>query len=139
MLKKVIKFTDFNGVERTEEHYFNLTKAELMKMEMGTTGGWSAWVQHIVNAQDVPTLMKVFEEVIFKSYGIKGADGRQFQKSEEISTAFSQTGAYDTLFMELLTDAESAQKFINGIIPEDMRQAAAKEMKELAVAEAQNN
>ena len=121
MLKKTIKYTDLNGLERTEDHYFNLTKSELMKMEMGTTGGWSAWLQQIVNAQDTPTLMEVFDKIILKAYGRKDASGVRFEKSEEISTAFSQTGAYDALFMELITDAEAAQKFINGIIPEDMR------------------
>ena len=121
MLKKTIKYTDLNGLERTEDHYFNLTKSELMKMEMGTTGGWSAWLQQIVNAQDTPTLMEVFDKIILKAYGRKDASGVRFEKSEEISTAFSQTGAYDALFMELITDADAAQKFINGIIPEDMR------------------
>ena len=124
MLKKHIEYTDFNGVVRKEDHYFNLSKSELMKMEMGTTGGWSDWVKQIVNAQDVPTLMKVFEEVLFKAYGRKTADGRGF---EALSREFSQTGAYEALFMELLTDADAAQKFINGIIPEDMREAAAKD------------
>ena len=127
MLKKHIEYTDFNGAVRKEDHYFNLSKSELMKMEMGTTGGWSDWVKQIVNAQDVPTLMKVFEEVLRKSYGRKTLDGRGFEKSDVIWLEFYQSGAYDTLFMELLTDADAAQKFINGIIPEDMREAAAKD------------
>lgn len=127
MLKKHIEYTDFNGAVRKEDHYFNLSKSELMKMEMGTTGGWSDWVKQIVNAQDVPTLMKVFEEVLRKSYGRKTLDGRGFEKSDAIWLEFYQSGAYDTLFMELLTDADAAQKFINGIIPEDMREAAAKD------------
>lgn len=119
MLKKTIKFTDYNGVERTEDHYFHLSKAEAMEMEMSTSGGLSEMIRKIVAAQDTPAIIKIFKEIILKSYGQKSPDGRQFIKSPELSKAFSETEAYSQLFMELATDADAAAKFVNGIVPNE--------------------
>lgn len=118
MLKKAITYTDYNGVERTEDFYFNLSKAEVMEMELGTVGGLAEMLKRIVDSQDVPALIKNFKEIILKAYGEKSPDGKRFIKSEELSTAFAQTEAYSTLFMELATDHEAASVFINGIIPQ---------------------
>jgi len=120
MLKKTITYTDYNGNERTEDFYFNLSKAEIMEMEMSTAGGLTEMIQKIVAAQDAPAIIKVFKEIILKAYGEKSPDGKRFIKSEELSTAFSQTEAFSQLFMELATDADAAAKFVNGIIPVDL-------------------
>lgn len=120
MLKKTIKYTDYNGVERTEDFYFNLNKAELMEMELGTTGGFAEMIQRVVAAQDGPSIMKVFKEMILKAYGEKSLDGKRFVKSDKLSEEFSQTEAYSILFMELATDAEAAAAFINGLMPADV-------------------
>ena len=117
MLKKTITYTDYNNVERTEDFYFNLTKAELMEMEMGAVGGLSGMIEKIVSAKDAPAIIKVFKELVLKAYGEKSADGKRFIKSKEISEAFAQTEAYSQLFMELATDADAASKFVNGIAP----------------------
>lgn len=117
MLKKTITYTDYNGVERTEDFYFNLTKAELMEMEIGTTGGMADMIKRIIDAKDAPAIIKIFKELVLKAYGEKSADGKRFVKSEEISNSFAQTEAYSQLFMELATDADAAAAFVNGIIP----------------------
>lgn len=117
MLKKTITYTDYNGTERTEDFYFNLTKAEVIEMEMGIDGGLAEMITRIVNAKDAPAIIKIFKELVLKSYGEKSADGKRFIKSEEIATAFSQTEAYSDLYMELATNADEAAKFVNGIIP----------------------
>ena len=119
MLKKTITYTDYNGVERTEDHYFNLSKAESMEMEMSTSGGLSEMIRKIVAAQDTPAIIKIFKEIILKAYGQKSPDGRQFIKSPELSNAFSETEAYSQLFMKLATDADAAAKFVNGIVPNE--------------------
>lgn len=120
MLKQTITYTDYNGVERTEDFYFNLTEAEIMEMEMGTTGGLAEMITKIVAAKDAPAVIKVFKDLVLKAYGEKSADGKRIIKSEEISTAFSQTEAYSQLFMKLATDAEEGSKFVNGIVPAKM-------------------
>lgn len=117
MLKKTITYTDFNNVERSEDFYFNLTQAEVMEMEMSTVGGLSEMIQRIIAAQDTPSIIKVFKDLVLKSYGEKSPDGKRFIKTPELAEAFSQTEAYSVLFMELATDADSAAAFVNGIIP----------------------
>ena len=121
MLKKIITYTDYNGVERTEDFYFNLSKAELMEMELGVTGGMTEMLNKIIAAKDAPSLMKTFKEMIMKSYGIKSDDGKRLIKSEELSIAFTQTEAYSVLFMELITDDKAAADFVNGIIPNEIK------------------
>lgn len=117
MLKKTIKYNDYNGVERNEDFYFNLSQAELMEMEMSTTGGLTETIEKIIKTQDAPAIIKIFKDLVLKAYGEKSADGKRFIKSEELSTAFSQTEAYSILFMELATDADAAAEFIKGIVP----------------------
>lgn len=120
MLKKTITYTDYNGVERTEDFYFYLSKADLMEMEMGTTGGFAEMIQKVVNAQDAPAIIKIFKDLILKAYGEKSADGKRFIKNDELRDAFSQTEAYSQLFMELAMDSDAAAKFVNGIMPADV-------------------
>lgn len=120
MLKKTITYTDYNGTEQTEDFYFNLSKAELMEMEISYEGGFAEMLKRIVDAQDGKAIMNTFKDFILKAYGVKSPDGKRFIKKEELSEEFSQTEAYSQLFMELVTDADMAAKFINGIIPADM-------------------
>ena len=127
MIKKTITYTDYNDVERTEDFYFHLTKAEVMKMQMGTTGGLAEMIQRIVAAQDMPTIIATFEDMVLKSYGVKSPDGKQFIKNDELRTAFSQTEAYSQLFMELSMDADKAAEFVNGIMPADVQKDLAKQ------------
>lgn len=124
MLKKTFTYTDYNGVERTEDHYFNLSKAEVMEMEMSTKGGLAEMIQRIIAAQDAPAIIKIFKDLIHKAYGVKSADGKRFIKSDELWAEFEQTEAYSQLFMELATDADAASKFINAIVPADLNQQA---------------
>lgn len=126
MLVKEIKYKDYNGNERTEIAYFNLSKAELMEMELSTSGGFQQYMNRIINTQDSKELIKTFKELILKSYGIKSDDGRRFIKSKELSDEFAQTEAYSELFMELATNAQSAAEFANGIVPQDVAEEASK-------------
>lgn len=116
MLKKTITFVDYAGNERTEDHYFNLNKSEATKMELSTTGGLTQMIENVIAAQDNPTIIKIFEDLILKSYGKKSPDGRKFMKSDDISRDFKETEAYDQLFMELITDPKKAAAFVNGVI-----------------------
>lgn len=124
MLKKKIKYTDYNGVQREEEFLFHLSKAELMEMQMGTVGGLGDMLQKIIDSNDAPAIIKVFKDIILKAYGEKSVDGKRFMKVSDagvpLSIAFSQTEAYSELFMELSQDADAAAAFVKGIIPADI-------------------
>lgn len=119
MLKKTITYKDYNGNERTEDFFFNLSKAEVVEMELGVAGGLTQMVNRIVSAQDGAQIIKTFKEIILKAYGEISPDGKRFVKSPELSTAFSQTEAYTNLFMELATNHDAASAFINAIVPQE--------------------
>lgn len=120
MFKKTVTYTDFNDVERTEDFYFNLTKAEVLELQLGTTGGFSEMLHRIIDAKDTPQLVKIFKDLVLKAYGEKSPDGKRFIKNDEIAEAFSQTNAYSEIFMELATDAEAASAFVEGITPKGL-------------------
>ena len=121
MLKKTIKYTDYDGNEREEDFYFNLSKAEVTEMELSKEGGMSEYIKKISAAQNAPELIKLFKEIITKSYGEKSLDGKRFIKNKELTEAFIQTEAYSELFIELASNADEAAKFINGIMPKNMK------------------
>lgn len=120
MLKKTVTYVDYNGVERTEDFYFNLSKAEVTEMELSVEGGFSKMLEEIVKSNDNARIIELFKEMVLKAYGEKSADGRRFVKSKELAEAFSQTEAYSEIFMELAMDEKAAAAFVNGIIPANL-------------------
>ena len=124
MLKLTRTYNDYNGVSRTEDFYFNLTRAEVTELELSVDGGLVEMINRIVAAQDGKQIIAIFKDIILRAYGEKSADGKRFIKNQELRDAFAQTEAYSDLFMELATDAEAAAKFINGIIPQGKKAQA---------------
>lgn len=127
MIKETITYIDYNGNERTEDAYFNLTKAEIMKMEMSIKGGLAEMIQRVVQAQDQPAIIQIFEDLIHRSYGVKTPDGKGFRKTQADLDEFIATPAYSELFMKLATDADAAAKFVNGVVPADMAKQIAEQ------------
>ena len=120
MYKKVINYVDFDGNERSEEFYFNLTKAEIQKMAYSVEGGLDKLIRKIIETRDYNRLIQLIEDLIARSYGEKSLDGRRFEKSPEILSRFMQTNAYSDLYMELSGDDKKLLEFCKGIIPSDV-------------------
>ena len=121
MVKKTITYTDYNGVERTEDFYFNLTKAELMEMQLSMEGGMRAYIRRIMAAKSQLALVNLFKQILLLSYGKKSDDGRLFLKNDTIRAEFEAHPVYSQIYMELSLNEEKAAEFINGLIPADMR------------------
>jgi hypothetical protein len=126
VLKKTIKFNDLDGNEVEEVHYFHLNKAELVEMEMSHKGGLSETLQRIVAAEDGQGIIREFKSIILGAYGKRSEDGRRFVKNQQIRDEFESSEAYSALFMELITNTDSAIEFVNGVIPQGMAEEAAK-------------
>jgi len=122
MLIKTITYTDYNDVKRTEDFYFELSPSELLEMEMMEVGGLSTFLQKISNAQDTKRVFENFKIFVLKAYGEKSPDGKRFVKSPELSEAFTQTKAFDQMFMEFFTDTQVAVDFVNAIVPKAPKQ-----------------
>ena len=124
MLKYPITYTNFDGQEVTEDFYFNLTKAELMKMELSMPGGFANTIQKAIEASNMPVVLEAFEKLVLGAYGIKNEDG-YFLKTDpktgvKYADLFKDTEAYSELFMKIATDEKEAAKFINSIIPSEL-------------------
>lgn len=120
MLKKTITFEDFEGNKRTEDFYFNLSKAELAEMQMSRQGGFTDWIQKVIDARDNTTLFATIKDFVLKSVGVKSPDGRRFIKNDEIRTEFEQTDAFSELMMELMGNETAFSTFCQGIVPKDI-------------------
>lgn len=120
MICKTMTYVDYNGEERTEDFYFNLTKAEIMQLELCAEGGLEATIEEITNERDGKRLVKLWKDIIGLAYGKKSPDGRRFMKSPEITAEFEQTEAYSDLFMMFCTDAKAAAEFVNSLVPNNL-------------------
>lgn len=123
MLKITKTYEDWNGMERTEDFYFNLSEAEITELQIGTVGGFAETIEKIINAKEQPELIKIFKDLVLMSYGEKTADGRHFRKNDEVKNGFVDNPAYSIIFMELVSDAKKAAEFINGIMPKSIDKA----------------
>lgn len=121
MIKKTVKYEDFDGNQREEDFYFNLSKAELAVLENSVGGGLHATVDKILKADNKPELIKYFKKIVLMSYGKKSDDGRNFIKNDKIREDFESCAAYSEIFMELASDDKAAAAFVNGILPKDIQ------------------
>lgn len=123
MLKKTQTYVDFDGQQRTEDFYFNLTEAELTEMEYSMNGGLSQLLEKIIRENDQKQIIEYFKEIVIRAYGVKSLDGRQFTKNDKLREEFASTIAYSDIFMELAHDANKAAEFVNGIMPKTKAKA----------------
>ena len=121
MLKKQITFENFDGETTTETHYFNLSKPEIIEMQVEDNIGFAKILQNILDTNDSQEMVKQFKRIILMAYGVKSEDGRRFIKTEQLKEEFSQTEAYNVLFMEMVEDDKAAIAFINGVLPKDIQ------------------
>lgn len=128
MFSREVKYKDFNGLDQTETFYFNLSKTELIEMEVQYENGLSKAIETLMASQNNAEILAIFKKMILDAYGVKSDDGKRFIKSPELSREFSQHAAYEVLFMELASNADAAAAFINGLIPADLAEAVEKEM-----------
>jgi len=117
MLKQDITYENFDGEQTTDTFYFNLTKTEIIELEVGYEGGLEAAIKRIIQTNDHKQLIAEFKKIVLLAYGQKSEDGKRFIKSDQLREEFSQTAAYDELFIKLSTDADFAAAFIKGIVP----------------------
>lgn len=120
MLKKTLKYTNYDGVEREKDYFFNLKKSELIDLQYKTPKGFISYIEEITKSGDNSELWKAFRDIVLLAYGEKSDDGERFMKSEEISKAFEETEAFSVLIMELIEEDDAASDFINGIMPADI-------------------
>ena len=128
MLKRTIKYEDFDGNEQEELFYFNISMPELIALEVDHPKGFGAWMEEVMKAKDNKTLMEQFKRIVLLAYGEKSEDGRNFVKNDELKAKFESSAAYISLFTELAMDDNAAAEFLLGVLPKDMTEESRKQM-----------
>lgn len=138
MLKHEITYEDFNDEKVTETLYFNISKTELMELEVEHPEGMHDWLQRMVKIEDKKKLFAEFKRIILLSYGEKSPDGKRFIKSDEIRNDFEHSAAFEALFVSLIESEDTVAKFITNVLPkdlqEDVKKAASEREAQKAVA-----
>lgn len=122
MYKKNITYTDFNGEERTDAFYFNLSDAEILELQVSYGGDMSRIMTNMLEKRDAKGLLGIITDLIKTSYGEKSSDGKRFMKNQEVKDSFVTTDAYSKLVLELLNDDKEFEKFMTNVIPSDKRE-----------------
>lgn len=127
MVKKTIKYVDFDGNEREEDFYFNLTKDEIIRFGVKFPGGLEYQISRLIKTENRQEIYDIFRDLILESYGEKSSDGKRFIKSEELTTSFEQTNAFSELIIELINDSAKSAKFVESLMPRDLIEQVKKE------------
>ena len=128
MIKKTVTYEDIEGNKRTEDFYFNLTKAELSEMASSEEGGFENYLKRIIETKDANKMIAIIKDIIAKSYGVRTDDGKFFRKSKELSEAFLGSDAYSEVFMDIAANPDKANEFMLGILPTSIREEVAKNL-----------
>lgn len=124
MLKKKIKYVDYNGESREEEYFFNMSESELSEWQYSVKGTLSSKIKDAIDTQNEPEIMKIYKDLILRSYGEKSSDGKRFRKKDDngvpLANAFYETEAFSSLFTELLSDEQKANEFVEGVLPKNI-------------------
>lgn len=120
MLKKTIKYTNYNDEKKSNDYYFHLKKSELIDLQFSTAEGFITYIEEITKTNDQTKIWKAFRDIVLLAYGKKSEDGERFIKSDEIRREFEETEAFSELIYELMTSETAAADFINAIMPADL-------------------
>ena len=120
MLKKTVTYENFNGEQVTKDLYFNLTKKELIDLQVSKDGGLDAYIKKITEEEDKKAMIQLLDSIILAAYGQKSEDGERFIKNKELIDAFVSSMAYDTLIDELFTVEGASLQFMMGLLPKDI-------------------
>lgn len=129
MFKKTIEYTDYNGIKKTEDFWFNLNQAELTELALSPVGGLDNMLKEVISSADTATIIEIFKKIILMAYGKRTPDGRFTKRAEDghkLAEDFAETAVFPQLFMEVSFDSDKAAEFINGCVPPELKDNVAK-------------
>ena len=137
MLRKTIKYEDFDENPREMTAYFNLNERELAELveEFGGRDSLQNLFASIKGSGDASKLTSFMRTIIKKSYGQKSGDGNRMVKNDEVWDAFYQSEAYNEFFMEVMASDEANQSFLSQVVSKRLRPNVAAAMAKAAAEE----
>ena len=131
MLKKVVKYKDYDGEDQNATLYFNLNKFEWLELEAYTKGGLIENLKHAIETGNAKKTIDLLKKIMLTAYGEKNVETGEFEKSDAISIRFSKTEVFSELFYELAYDENASKSFFLGLIPKELRAEAEKRLKDM--------
>ena len=135
MLSRTFTCNGFDGSKFNVTFDFHLRESEVTKINMGTFVGLDVLMKRLFDTKNGEEIVKIMDKIIMTSVGRESLDHHAFIKNDEIRNEFTQTDAYDQLFMELTTDMDKLSAFIRDILPAKMRDKILEANAERAAAE----
>jgi len=125
MLIQTITYKDFNGKERTDDLYFNLTEFEVVELQAVSPEGIQKELERAVEASNVAEILNWVKMLVRASYGIRSDDGRHFRKGEEITRDFFNSAVYGPFMLSLFqNNAKKAVEFVNELLNVELVESA---------------
>lgn len=120
MVRREIEYTDYNGDHQKDVLYFNLSKAELGKLQMRMDGKFIDYLQSLIEKKRIERLYDFFYNLLLDSYGERDVSGKKFIKNEQIRSDFENSLAFSETLMDVISSTEKMSAFTKGILPPDM-------------------
>ena len=117
MIKETISYEDIDGNSKTIDAYFHLTMREMRqllkdgiqdKLDVVTSGKAST-----------DTMFDLIDILIKTSFGkrVESNGEAHFVKDPELTEAFMNSDAYDSLLGKMMSDDQFATRFFTGLVP----------------------
>lgn len=124
MLKRPIKYTDYEGNPATVICYFHLNKFEWLELETYTKGGLINNLESALESNNAKKTIDLLKKIILRAYGEKNPETGAFEKDDDRAVRFSKTEAFSELFYELAYNEEKSKEFFLALIPPEVREKA---------------
>lgn len=138
MIAKTVRYMGFDGKEVEEVVRLNLTKAEIMNLNMKYSdyGGVEGYYRMLITnmKEGDPTwkpIVSFLQTIILSAYGVKTESGKFVKKMNgyPLADEFESSEAYAALLMPLLTEEgfKEIDPLLRGIFPADIDETAVEE------------
>jgi len=130
MIKKTLKYHDFEGDLREDDFYFSLNQVQFARINRLFPNGLEKYMQKIIKDKDADELFRVIDILVSEAYGER--QGANFVKvapnGQKLSDFFTNTEAYDNLLEELMKDDTTLINFLTGCLNSDAQKKVRAEM-----------
>lgn len=116
MVRKTVKYIDFNGNEAEDELFFNLNEVEIVELDLEFEGGLESFVENLDPEKNPKDVMMLFRVLMSASVGHKTEDGKHFIKDDDEAKMFKNSAAYSALFVEMIQDETKGAAFFNALL-----------------------
>ena len=119
MFQTTVSYTDFDGHERTETLYFNITEQQMRDLYQTDPDFSEKTLSSIVEGSDTAEMLRIMKKLILASYGEKSADGKVHKKNKEIRENFECSAAFEQLMDDIMykADEKYLKNFFTKIFP----------------------